>query len=83
MFLENIENGHFMKTKHYLRHENNVTRYEYAWKNIYIQHQKQWKNFFSYIKLTDQLLFKPDFRKVDQHIHKMSPSIDVPNNHKD
>ena len=32
--------------------------------SIFKQYQKQWKNVFHYVKLTDQLLFKARFPKI-------------------
>ena len=62
------------KLKHYLSHENkidtnwwsvNILRYIKICENIYVykQQQKQWKHVFQYVKLTDQLLFKINFKK--------------------
>ena len=37
------------------------------YENIYKQYQKQWKSISHFVKLSDQLFFKLDFQKWNQH----------------
>ena len=70
---------YLVKIKHYLRFENNtntnhgihILRTITIYTNVYVQagaKKNHIKIRFRYIKLTDQLLLKPDFQKVHWHI---------------